>query len=139
MAQMTAAPSTKQVVLQPSARSEFRPDIEGLRGLAILLVVLFHACSIASWQIFTGGFVGVDLFFVISGFLITGLLLKEYKQKAIISLARFYARRVRRILPAALVVLLISFPLTFWLLPPSVNRPHCLMGCGQVCRSEIFV
>jgi peptidoglycan/LPS O-acetylase OafA/YrhL len=91
-----------------------------------LLVVLFHACSVAGWQIFTGGFVGVDLFFVISGFLITGLLLKEYEQKTVISFTRFYARRVRRILPAALLVLLISFPLTFWLLPP-LTQPSALL------------
>jgi peptidoglycan/LPS O-acetylase OafA/YrhL len=119
--------ATKQGVLSAPSRSEFRPDIEGLRGLAILLVVLFHACNIAGWPLlFAGGFVGVDLFFVISGFLITGLLLKEYEQKAAISLTRFYARRARRILPAALVVLLISFPLTFWLLPP-LGQPSALL------------
>ena len=126
MIHVNSSSTIKQVVLSTAAHSEFRPDIEGLRGLAILLVLLFHACSINGWLLFSGGFVGVDLFFVISGFLITGLLLKEYEQKAAISLARFYARRVRRILPAALVVLLISFPLTFWLLPP-LSQPAALL------------
>jgi peptidoglycan/LPS O-acetylase OafA/YrhL len=90
----------------------FRPDIEGLRGIAVTLVVLFHAglLSQASTQL-TGGFIGVDLFFVVSGFLITGLLVRERERTGKISFSRFYARRVRRILPAAAVVLLITIPL----------------------------
>jgi peptidoglycan/LPS O-acetylase OafA/YrhL len=90
----------------------FRPDIEGLRGIAVAMVVLFHAglLSQASTQL-TGGFIGVDLFFVVSGFLITGLLIRERESKGKISFSRFYARRVRRILPAAAVVLLITIPL----------------------------
>ncbi|HEX7430821.1 MAG TPA: acyltransferase family protein, partial [Candidatus Limnocylindrales bacterium] len=88
----------------------FRPDIEGLRGIAVSLVVLFHAglLSHSATQI-TGGFIGVDLFFVVSGFLITGLLVRERERSGRISFSRFYARRVRRILPAALVVLLVTF------------------------------
>jgi peptidoglycan/LPS O-acetylase OafA/YrhL len=79
----------------------FRPDVEGLRGLAVLVVVLFHA-GLAGM---IGGFVGVDVFFVISGFLITGLLLREHERTGRIGLLQFYARRARRLLPAALVVL----------------------------------
>ena len=86
------------------AGEAFRPDIEGLRGLAILLVILFHA-GLAG---VTGGFVGVDVFFVISGFLITGLLLREQKREGRLGLTRFYARRVRRLLPAAAVVLIVT-------------------------------
>ena len=91
----------------------FRADIEGLRGIAVSLVVLFHAglLSNASTQL-TGGFIGVDLFFVVSGFLITGLLIRERERTGRISFSRFYARRVRRILPAAIVVLLITIPLS---------------------------
>ena len=87
----------------------FRPDIEGLRGIAVSLVVLFHAglLSHSATQI-TGGFIGVDLFFVVSGFLITGLLIRERERSGRISMSRFYARRVRRILPAAMVVLLVT-------------------------------
>ena len=73
-------------------RPAFRPDIEGLRGAAILLVVLFHA-GVAQ---FAGGFVGVDVFFVISGFLISGIILSDLNGDTF-SLHRFYARRVRRI------------------------------------------
>ena len=74
----------------------FRADIEGLRGVAVLLVVGCH-CGI-SWC--AGGFVGVDIFFVISGYLITGILAREYRQTSRIDFAGFFARRARRLLPA---------------------------------------
>ena len=93
----------------PREKDNFRPDIEGLRGLAVLLVVFFHAglLSNAPFQI-PGGFIGVDLFFVVSGFLITGLLIRERERTGSISFSKFYARRVRRILPAAAVVLVVT-------------------------------
>ena len=80
----------------------FRPDIEGMRAVAVGLVVLYHGFHAP----FTGGFVGVDVFFVISGFLITNLLLHEKARNRRISISRFYARRVKRILPAATLVVL---------------------------------
>jgi peptidoglycan/LPS O-acetylase OafA/YrhL len=103
----------------PKRRTEadgFRPDIEGLRGIAVALVVLFHAglLSNAPYQL-TGGFIGVDLFFVVSGFLITGLLIRERERNGRISFAKFYARRVRRILPAAAVVLIVCLPIAYQL------------------------
>src|SRR3954449_3760656 len=79
----------------------FRQDIQGLRALAVLLVVLDHA----SLGPFHGGFIGVDVFFVISGFLITGLLVSEAERSGRASLLGFYARRARRILPAAALVI----------------------------------
>ena len=85
----------------PSSAAEFRPDIEGLRGIAILLVLLFHAGL--PWT--PGGFVGVDVFFVISGFLITGKLWRESQQPGGLNITRFYAWRIRRLLPAALVAI----------------------------------
>ena len=85
-----------------SSRPGFRSDIEGLRGVAILLVVAFHAGM--PWL--AGGYVGVDVFFVLSGFLITGLLAREVEATGDIDLSEFYARRARRLLPALLVVLL---------------------------------
>ena len=80
----------------PRPASSFRPDIEGLRGLAILMVVVFHAVP----RLFGGGFIGVDVFFVISGFLITGLLVRELRGTGRVDLPTFYVRRVRRLLPA---------------------------------------
>ena len=82
-------------------RRAFRPDIEGLRALAVLVVLAFHA-DIPG---FTGGYVGVDVFFVISGYLITGLLLREALGTGRIRLAEFYSRRARRLLPSAGLVL----------------------------------
>src|ERR1700739_903825 len=95
-----------------ACNDRFRPDIEGMRAVAVGLVVLYHGFHVP----FTGGFVGVDVFFVISGFLITNLLLQEKARSGRISISRFYARRVRRILPAAtLVVLATVFAVYYWL------------------------
>jgi len=96
-----------------AASSYFRGDIEGLRGISIALVLLFHA-RIAG---FNGGFVGVDVFFVLSGFLITGLLVREVEETGRISLAQFYARRARRLLPAAALVLAATLLASYFLLP----------------------
>src|SRR6478752_3721175 len=87
----------------------FRPDIEGLRAIAVLLVLLDHA-GLAQ---VSGGYVGVDVFFVLSGFLITGLLLKEVRETDGISIQRFYARRARRLLPAATLVLIVTVVLSY--------------------------
>jgi peptidoglycan/LPS O-acetylase OafA/YrhL len=78
----------------------FRPDIQGLRAVAVVLVLLSHA----GYGFAKGGYVGVDVFFVLSGFLITSLLVKEAFETGRISIAGFYARRARRILPAASLV-----------------------------------
>ncbi|MBE0610174.1 MAG: acyltransferase [Dehalococcoidia bacterium] len=83
---------------------KFRPDIEGLRAVAVGLVVLSHAG--VPWV--EGGYIGVDVFFVLSGFLITGLLVREQATTGSISMAGFYARRARRILPAASLVLVLT-------------------------------
>lgn len=88
----------------------FRPDIEGMRAVAVGLVVLCHAFRVP----FTGGFVGVDVFFVISGFLITDLLLRESSRTGRISISGFYARRARRILPAATLVVLATLFATYY-------------------------
>lgn len=82
----------------------FRPDIEGLRAVAVVLVVLFHA----GVPVITGGFVGVDVFFVISGYLITGHLLGEIGQHGRVRFPAFYARRARRLLPLATTVLVVT-------------------------------
>src|SRR5207249_1944320 len=79
------------------AMLEHRDDIQGLRAVAVLLVVLDHA----GVGFLRGGFVGVDVFFVLSGFLITGILLSGAEKRGYVSLIGFYSRRARRILPAA--------------------------------------
>ncbi len=92
----------------------YRPDVEGLRAVAILLVVLYHARVPG----FTGGFIGVDVFFVVSGYLITGLLSNEYANNGKIRLAEFYARRSRRLLPAISLLVVATVIAGYLLLAP---------------------
>ena len=94
------------------ASRAFRRDIEGLRAVAILAVVLYHA------GVVTGGYVGVDVFFVVSGFLITGLLWREIHDHGRVSFAAFYARRARRLLPASALVLIVTLIASALVLSP---------------------
>jgi peptidoglycan/LPS O-acetylase OafA/YrhL len=96
----------------------FRPDIEGLRAVAIGAVLLCHA----GLPFAAGGYVGVDVFFVISGYLITRLLLGELASTGAVSLLRFYARRARRLLPLAFIVLAAVTALSAWMLTPLENE-----------------
>ena len=92
-----------------------RPEIDGLRAIAVGAVILYHAqITIFGYQPFKGGFIGVDIFFVISGYLITSIILKELVTTGSFSFRHFYERRIRRILPALLFVMLVSFPFV-WL------------------------
>ena len=95
-------------------RPAYRPDIEGLRGIAILLVVFFHAGVSA----LAGGFVGVDVFFVLSGFFITAMLARELEATGDVDINAFYTRRALRLLPALLVTLLVTLGAVFWLYAP---------------------
>jgi peptidoglycan/LPS O-acetylase OafA/YrhL len=96
-----------------TAQRRFRPDIEGLRAVAVIAVVLSHA-SLG----LRGGYVGVDVFFVISGFLITRQLFEEGNRRGKFSFAKFYARRARRILPAATVVTVATLVAAYFWAPP---------------------
>ena len=87
--------------MKNTRKIEYRPDIDGLRAVAILGVLLFHVGN----KHFTGGFVGVDVFFVISGFLITGIIKREIETTGTFSAKNFYARRIRRLFPAMFLVL----------------------------------
>lgn len=99
----------------------YRPEIDGLRALAVVPVVLFHA----DFRVFSGGYVGVDVFFVISGYLITSIILQELTQGRFTILG-FYERRARRILPALFLVMLACIPLAWlWM------TPHHLKGFSQ--------
>ena len=87
---------------------KYRGEIDGLRAIAVIPVVFFHA----GFNLFSGGYVGVDVFFVISGYLITTIIFKELENKTF-SLANFYERRARRILPALIFVIIITTILSF--------------------------
>src|SRR5690606_15248403 len=101
------------VVQHHAPPSAFRPDIEGLRAVAIIMVLLYHL----KLSDVSGGFAGVDVFFVISGFLITGLLLKEIERTGTVSLVGFYAKRAKRLLPAAALVLIATVVGAYFVLP----------------------
>ena len=105
-----------------SASRQYRPDIDGLRAIAIISVIAYHA----GFSGFSGGFVGVNIFFVISGFLITSLLFKEASATGSINLGAFYARRVRRLMPAGLVVVAVTLVLGAIFLPPASSEQTSL-------------
>lgn len=96
--------------------SKYRPDIDGLRSVAVLSVLFYHLDISA----FSGGFVGVDVFFVISGYLITGLIKSEYDNTKKFNFFRFYVRRFRRIFPALIVTCLLCLPAAFFLFSPAL-------------------
>lgn len=97
--------------------SNYRPDVDGLRAVAVLAVLFFHL----NFTSISGGFVGVDIFFVISGYLITNILYNEYQQNKTLDLKNFYYRRLRRLYPALLVTLLFTFIGIVVLMPPPYN------------------
>jgi peptidoglycan/LPS O-acetylase OafA/YrhL len=98
---------------------KYRPEIDGLRTIAVLSVIIYHAELLFSGkQLLPGGFLGVDVFFVISGFLITSLMMKEFHETGTISIRSFYERRARRLLPALFVVMLVSMPFAWMYLLP---------------------
>ncbi len=98
----------------------YRPEIDGLRAIAVAAVILYHSkISFLNQKIFTGGFIGVDIFFVISGYLITSIILQELKTTKDFSFKNFYERRVRRILPVLLLVILTSIPFALLILMPA--------------------
>lgn len=105
--------------------SPFRTDVEGLRGVAVLLVVAFHV----GWPGFGGGFIGVDVFFVLSGYLITALLVREAERDGKIRLGAFYTRRARRLLPAAFTMLVCVMVTGMLLLSP--------LEQGSVARTAV--
>src|SRR5262245_40908601 len=113
----TRRPMSARVIrrsLRRHVENDFRPDVEGLRAVAVIAVILFHARLPGV----TGGFVGVDVFFVVSGFLITRLLLIELAASGVISLRRFWGRRARRILPAAALTVVVTVLFAQRMLPP---------------------
>ena len=106
--------------MSESTSHTYRRDIDGLRGLAVLLVVLFHATGSVR-----GGFIGVDVFFVISGYLITGIIVREMEAQSF-SFAAFWERRIRRIVPASVVMTVATVGLA-----SIVLLPDDFMGFGR--------
>ena len=103
-------------------RLPYMPGIDGLRALAVLAVIVYHS----EFENFTGGFLGVEIFFVISGYLITALLLNEYSTNSTVNLRRFWTRRARRLLPALLIYIAGSVALAY-ALADDVVPTNCLL------------
>jgi peptidoglycan/LPS O-acetylase OafA/YrhL len=129
-----AAPSSE--IHAVSASKAYRPDIDGIRAVAVTAVLLFH-CGLA---MFPGGYVGVDIFFVISGYLITGHLAAEIAVNGRVSIAKFYERRIRRIVPALVVVLIITELAAAWLLLPSyLVRASKALAAAAFSVSNVYL
>jgi peptidoglycan/LPS O-acetylase OafA/YrhL len=112
----------------------YRAEIDGLRSLAIIPVILYHAyLTISGVRIFSGGYLGVDIFFVISGYLITKILIDELFDQEKISITQFYERRIRRIIPNLLLVLLFTLIASTFILSPGD-----LTGIALQALSAIF-
>ncbi|WP_329254848.1 acyltransferase [Actinoallomurus sp. NBC_01490] len=116
MTRVQAAAATRPTTRQTAGRRPHLPALDGLRGVAILGVLLFHTGHLP------GGFLGVDLFFALSGYLITGLLLREIEATGAVSLAAFWGRRVRRLLPALATMLTVVTVLVWAVGPPDLVR-----------------
>jgi peptidoglycan/LPS O-acetylase OafA/YrhL len=113
---------------------QYRPEIDGLRALAVIPVILFHA----GFEIFSGGFVGVDIFFVISGYLITSIIVAELNAGQF-SLVNFYERRARRILPALFFVMLACLPFAwYWLIPEDMKAFSKSLAAVSLFASNIL-
>src|SRR6476659_2888257 len=122
--------------LSPHATNNYRPDIDGLRAFAVLSVVLYHAFP----DVVRGGYVGVDVFFVISGFLISSILFAEMTEGRF-SFAIFYGRRIRRIFPALAVCLAAVLAYGFVCLMPSELAQlgkHVFFGAGFLSNIALW-
>jgi peptidoglycan/LPS O-acetylase OafA/YrhL len=119
-----SSPATGGDAGTPPGDRQFRPDVQGLRAIAILLALVYHA----DIPPFSGGYVGIEVFFVISGFVITGLLLRERDKTGHTSLRSFYGRRARRIIPMATLVIIVTVIVSYHSLGTLVGHQTAVDG-----------
>lgn len=120
--------------------SKIRLDIQGLRGISVIAVVIYHAqIFLNEKKILLGGFLGVDVFFVISGFIIGKILFEEIQNTQIINLKHFFLRRARRILPIFLIVILITNVLVYFVAFPDNTKEIILSSVfSQLSIANFF-
>ena len=111
------------------SKSNYIREIDGLRGISVLSVVLYHFFP----DIFIGGFIGVDIFFVISGFVISKILIEEFDSRKKISLKNFYVKRIKRIFPAFFLIIFVSTIFSYFIL-----LPEYLLDFSKSSLSSIF-
>ena len=118
----------------------YRPEIDGLRAISVIAVILYHAeFTVAGHTLLQGGYIGVDVFFVISGFLISQILLTEIEATGRIDFLKFYTRRARRILPALFAVIFATMPFAYYLLLPSELQDYAnSIGSSLLFGSNIY-
>jgi len=118
----------------------YRPDIDGLRALSVIAVILYHAnFQFGDQYLFRGGYIGVDIFFVISGYLITSLIAKELNDTNSFNFVNFYLRRARRILPVLILIILCFIPFAwFYLLPNSLTDFSSSIFFSTLFTSNFF-
>ncbi|MBD1140716.1 acyltransferase [Pelagibacterales bacterium SAG-MED39] len=115
---------------------KYRPDIDGLRAISVISVLIYHAdFDFNGLKILTGGFLGVDIFFVISGYLISSLILKEFQLNNSFSFKNFYNRRIRRIIPLLIIITLITIPIAYLYLLPY----HLIEFSNSIFFSTFFL
>ena len=113
----------------------YRPDIDGLRAIAIFSVIIYHAKIYVSDKIILpGGYLGVDIFFVISGYLITSIILKEIKHTGTIKLLNFFENRSRRLLPVLFISTIFFIPFGYFFLMPSNLMEFSYSQIEQDCK-----
>lgn len=112
----------------------YYPQLDGLRGIAILIVLFFHA----KFPFFSGGYIGVDIFFVLSGFLITSLLIQEFIKNGTIDFKKFYIRRFKRLFPALFFFILIYSILSYFILNKSLNLIFLESTIALTYTSNLF-
>ena len=114
---------------------KYRPEIDGLRALAVFTVIMYHS----GIHVFSGGFIGVDIFFVISGYLITSIIISDLEKKQFI-LKNFYERRMRRIFPALLLVMIVTIPFAWnYMLPDQLlSFSHSLIAASFFIANILF-
>ena len=116
----------------------YRPEIDGLRAIAVMAVVLFHAeFSLNDGNLLQGGYLGVDVFFVISGYLITSIILKDIHSESF-TFSNFYERRARRILPTLFTIMCISIPLAWYLMLPKSMKEYAGSALSSLAFGSNF-